>query len=103
MQKIHRGKLHNWQVHTLTFDKEMVDNIYPAMKDVEVYQVISGTITDDTTGKRNDYDHCRTSFVINIDRENSKLETLSSIYDLGLEGNDVLPKDMGNAIMNVFY
>ena len=104
MNKIHRGKFNNWQVHTLSVDelRDQLNEIYPELVDVKVLQVITGTITDDTSGKLNDYDHCRSSFVINIDRENGKLETLNSVYDLGLEGNDVIP-DLGNGVLSVFY
>ncbi len=102
MDKIHRGKLNNWQVHTLTVDMDQVIQVYPKMKDVKVLQIVTGTITDDTSGKLRDYDHCRTSLVVNIDRENSVLTTLNSEYSLGVEGNDTVP-DLGNDVLTLFY
>ena len=102
MDKIYKGKLHNWQVHTLVYDMDKITQLYPELEGKEL-SVVTGTVTDDPTGKRSDYDHCRTSLVLTIDRENGKLVTLSSEYDLGLEGNDVVGGDLGNSVMTLFY
>ena len=113
--KTYRGIITNWQIHNLTFSdiqKKCIDDMYPQIKERNItkFQIITGTITGDPTCNRQDGDHFRSSFVLTIDRENGKLETLNTVYDLGGgEGNDYVcnlttgSRDMGNDVIKLFY
>lgn len=107
--KPYRGILNNWQVHHLDFKREDVIALYPEMEDIKEFIVITGTITDDPTGKYKDGHHYRSSLVVDLDRDGHHLETLNSLLHLGEEGGDVVcnpitgEKDMGNDVLNLFY
>jgi len=100
--KTYRGKLNNWQTHTIKVPGDQISQYFPDLIGKDLI-IVTGYITDDPTNKRNDYDHCRTSFVLTIDRDRGILTTLNSTYELGKEGGDVLGGDMGNAILGLFY
>jgi len=100
--KVNRGKLNNWQTHTIDYPEDVVVGMYPQLKGKD-FVIVTGSITDDPSGKRINNDHCRTSFVLTIDRENGILETLNSVYELGIEGGDVLGVDLGNGVLSLFY
>ena len=101
MKKKYGGVITNWQVHNLTFTKKQLEQVHPGKKTKPM--VITGTITEDPTGRFEVGHHVRTSLVVKLDRKKGRVETLNTVYDLrGEEGKDVLP-DLKNGVLQIFY
>lgn len=82
MKKIYRGKLNNWVIHNITLPESEIEK-YPSSLKGKQLRVITGIITEDNSGKLDDYDFCRTSFILTLDEKEGMIETLNSIYSLG--------------------
>ena len=111
-QKIYRGTIENWQLHTLDFDINDVYNLYPqtyeyGLKKDDI-KVITGNIYNDPSERWNDGDHYRSSIILKLNRDINRVITLNTILTLGKEGVTVCnvftgEPDMGNDVLNLFY
>lgn len=105
MEKKDGGKIKNWQLHNLTYDKNQIilfREMYPEVK-IEP-MIMTGTLVDDPTGRWKKGHHMRSSAIVDIDREKGIIETLNTIYhmDMKTENKDMIP-DLGNGVLGLFY
>lgn len=96
------GTVKNWQLHHLTISKENIEKVYPGQGALPM--VFTGTIVEDRTGRRAPNDHMRSSLIVSINKERTKIETLKSIYKMEAEseGKDIFP-DLNDGVMKIFY
>jgi len=103
--KKYGGTIEKWQMHTITDNvddlaqvKELIENF-----NMDKGMVFTGTVLEDPTGRFEVGFHMRSSLIISYDKETGRCETANTIYTLkGEEGGDIF-KDMGPAVMNIFY
>ena len=94
------GIIKNWQLHHLTFSKELIEKAYPG-KNLHP-MVFTGTIIADPTGRWHPGDHMRSSLIVSIDRKKGIIETLNTVYEVRHEGGDIFP-DIGDDILKISY
>jgi hypothetical protein len=106
------GTIDNWQVHTLSYTQEQLDEVYPNMNTTA--HVFTGTVIESDLLKYQAGNHMRSSLIVSIDRENGVIETLNTIYKVLNEGNDdvtlkmaellgIDSPDIGDKVMGLFY
>lgn len=101
------GKISHWQIHNLTLDEGMLEQLKAAKPDVILEpnpMMITGSIVEDPTGRWEPGFHFRSTLICNIDRENHTIESENTIYhyDPETEGQDTF-KDLGNGVLKIFY
>jgi len=94
------GVIKNWQLHHLTFSKELIEKAYPGKNAKPI--VFTGTVLDDPTERWKPGDHMRSSLIVLVDRKKGIIETINTIYKVKNEGNDIFP-DIGNKVLEIFY
>ncbi len=113
MEKKNGGKISHWQLHHLKYhenQRETFKEMRPNL-DFDNIRILTGTVVDEPTGRWKPGNHFRSSMVVNVDRENNTIETENTIYhfDPETEGQDTVcdpktgNKDMGNAVLGIFY
>lgn len=106
MSKKNGGTIKNWQLHHLTVPedvKELFIEKNPGI-DVSNPMMVTGTVVDEPTGRWRPGDHFRSTYIMNIDRVHSIIETQNTIYhvDPDTENMDVMP-DLKNNVLRIFY
>ena len=97
----------NWQIHNLTVDRMAK---FPGT----INRVLTGTVTDDASGRMEIGFHMRSSLIVELTA--TRVETLNTIYHLeGEQGDPVANSlkmldnpnatdgDLGERVMDIFY
>lgn len=104
MSKKYGGIITGWQLHIISQDIKEIKELMPS---IEFYvpktMAMTGTVVDDPTGRWLPGYHIRTSFIVRINGD--VIETKNTRYHvIGPEGDPVVGfKDLGPAVMGIFY
>ena len=107
MAKKFGGTIKNWQLHTIVKggterfellkeefgDELMEDNMY----------IFTGTVVEDPLGRWQVGWSMRSSYVLNVDRENGIIETVNTIYKVEHEGDSYIDGDIGPAAASIYF
>ena len=80
MSKPVRGTFRRWSLREFTIPQKELDKRFPDRGAKPM--AIGGYVYDDPTGKWDDGQWVRTSFIVKLDYKNKRVETLNSIYYL---------------------
>ncbi len=95
------GTIKDWQIHNLSLKPEDIEKLYP--NEGLQPQILTGTVVEDKLGRWKPGYHMRTSLIKKLDRKKGEVETKNTIHKLeGKENTDVF-KDLGDAVLNIFY
>lgn len=101
-KKKYGGVVEHWQLHNLKVSEEVLKQVHPKAQPL----MFTGTLKEDPTGRFAAGHHVRSSLILSMEKLNdneTKVETLNTIYTLkGPGGDDVMP-DLGNLVLGVYY